>query len=650
MTSRKSSPKARPDSPTRKRTEGRQEKQTEILEKLNGLLRLLTEDLTLEQSLERGLQIVLSASFLRLEQMGGVFLADPEKKELALKCSYNLPESLQTMCARVPFGHCLCGRAASSGEIQFSDCVDERHENRYAGIQPHGHYFVPIRANGKMFGVMTVYLPEKYSTDIFEVDFLRSAADIFAAIINRKQAEQALRESETRCRTIFEHANDGILITNADDKILAVNLRMCGILGYDRGQLLKMRVADLQAPEVRQSRDAIKNELARHGNALFEGLDLHRSGRRVPVEINIARFVRHQGDWYIAVVRDITERKRAEKAAEYSNRQIKSILECAGEGIFGLNVEGEHIFVNPAAANMLGYETADELVGLHSHSIWHYARPGGDPYPAEECPIYATLHDGDTHYGEDYFWRKDGSGFPVIFSSMPILENEKAVGAVVSFRDISERKREEEELRRAKDALETAHRELQQLLSHEQLLARTDSLTGLCNRRHFFELAAREFGAAMRYQRSLTILMFDADDFKQVNDILGHAAGDKVLALIAQAAAAQVRAPDVLARYGGDEFVILLSQTSAQQARPIAERIRKSVAAMRVETAKDPLAITLSIGIAETRREPPDESVERVIQRADEALYAAKQSGRNRTVIFNFRTEADSPEATGAPR
>ena len=175
----------------------------------------------------------------------------------------------------------------------------------------------------------------------------------------------------------------------------------------------------------------------------------------------------------------------------------------------------------------------------------------------------------------------------------------------------------------------------------EQQLARTDGLTGLYNYRYFFELASREFSASMRYQRPLAILMFDTDDFKRGNDTLGHIAGDKILAQVAQTTAAQMRTVDVLARYGGDEFVILLSQTSAQQAYPIAERIRASISALRMQTETGPLAITLSIGIAEIWREPADESVERIVQRADKALYAAKQAGRNRTVIFD-------PNGTGA--
>ena len=129
--------------------------------------------------------------------------------------------------------------------------------------------------------------------------------------------------------------------------------------------------------------------------------------------------------------------------------------------------------------------------------------------------------------------------------------------------------------------------------------------------------------------------MFDADDLKRINDVSGHLAGDKALIMTAQVAAAQVRAMDVLARYGGDEFVLLLPQTSAQQALSIAERIRAGMAASHVETEQGRLAVTLSMGIAEISFTAQDESMESIVRRADEALYAAKAEGRNRIVIFD---------------
>jgi diguanylate cyclase (GGDEF)-like protein len=130
--------------------------------------------------------------------------------------------------------------------------------------------------------------------------------------------------------------------------------------------------------------------------------------------------------------------------------------------------------------------------------------------------------------------------------------------------------------------------------------------------------------------------MFDADYLKQVNDTFGHTVGDKILMEIGRVASAQIRAVDVLARYGGDEFILLLPQTNTQQALLIAERICKSAEELRVSTSKGDATVTLSIGVADLLCAPTNESIERVIQCADKALYTAKQAGRNRAVMFEL--------------
>jgi PAS domain S-box-containing protein len=141
---------------------------------------------------------------------------------------------------------------------------------------------------------------------------------------------------------------------------------------------------------------------------------------------------------------------------EELSRQNELILDTAGEGIFGLDEKGNHTFVNPAAAAMLKY-SPKELIGSHSHSIWHHSHSDGSHYPTEECPIYASLQEGKIHQGEEYFWRKDGSGFFVDFTSTPVKQGERTIGAVVTFRDITERKKAEEELLRVRLGMDRAN-------------------------------------------------------------------------------------------------------------------------------------------------------------------------------------------------
>jgi PAS domain S-box-containing protein len=177
---------------------------------------------------------------------------------------------------------------------------------------------------------------------------------------------------------------------------------------------------------------------------------------------------------------------------EESNQHIKLILKVAGEGIIGLDTNGNHTFVNPKASIMVGYKV-EELLGKHSHTTYHHSYQDGTLYPEEKCPIYETIHDGKIHNGEEYFWKKDGKGFPVVFTSIPIVENEMIIGAVVTFRDISESKRAELERQviyevlhgvtttdNLEDLLKLIHRSLKKVLYADNcFVALHDKNTGL---------------------------------------------------------------------------------------------------------------------------------------------------------------------------
>ncbi|MDA0692896.1 MAG: PAS domain S-box protein [Nitrospinae bacterium] len=137
------------------------------------------------------------------------------------------------------------------------------------------------------------------------------------------------------------------------------------------------------------------------------------------------------------------EKEKAEEQLQQANRQNQLILNSAGEGIYGLDLEGNTTFANPAAEKMLGYAEG-ELLGKPQHAIIHHSKPDGSPYPRDDCHIYAAIKDGRVHREtEEVFWRKDGTSFPVEYVSTPIRENEKLVGAVVTFKDITERKKAE---------------------------------------------------------------------------------------------------------------------------------------------------------------------------------------------------------------
>lgn len=172
----------------------------------------------------------------------------------------------------------------------------------------------------------------------------------------------------------------------------------------------------------------------------------------------------------------------------------------------------------------------------------------------------------------------------------------------------------------------TERRALEQELAHQ---AKTDSLTGLSNRRHFLELAEQELARTRRYDKPLSVLMFDLDEFKAINDTHGHQAGDNVLRKVGEVCRRTLREVDIVGRIGGEEFAILLPESDAKQATDAAERLRQDIAnSMLTLEQGGELSFTASIGI--TTLTAADTTVDKLLSLADEAMYEAKHTGRNR--------------------
>lgn len=191
-----------------------------------------------------------------------------------------------------------------------------------------------------------------------------------------------------------------------------------------------------------------------------------------------------------------------------------------------------------------------------------------------------------------------------------------------------------EELGTMKLQLEAANRELESKVEERtrelELLASKDPLTGLSNRRELMQVLERDLAQARRYNYGLVALMLDIDNFKQLNDRYGHQGGDAVLLSIAGIFKAQSRASDVVGRYGGEEFLILMPQTSSEEAPRFAHRLLETLRSSEVALNGGSTMVTCSIGIAVAH---PDDDVDTLVGRADEALYKAKAQGKDRAVL-----------------
>jgi len=451
-------------------------------------------------------------------------------------------------------------------------------------------------------------------------------------ITERKQVQGALAESEKKLRALFETMSEGIVYEDHDGKIISANPAAERLLGLSFDQMQGRTSVDPRWKAIHEDGSPFPGEthslnlaakIGKPATGEVMGVFNPKSDTYVWLSVNSTpEFLTGEKKPFraYAVFRDITERKQTEASLRESEKLYRNMNENSPLGMhfYKLNNNNQLIFVgaNPAADKLLGLDNS-QFIGKPIEEAF-------PPLIQTEVPLrYRDAAEKSIPWSTEqivYADKKITGAFDVrAFQTLP-------GNMVAIFADITERKQ-------AEQALETANRELQTALALQQQLAHTDALTGINNRRQLYELAEHEFEIAARYLHPLSAIMFDIDHFKEVNDTFGHAIGDQILQRVTQVACVNLRSADVIGRYGGEEFVIILPMTNAKQAYPLAERIRVGVEAIRVPTEKGDAAVTLSIGIVEMIHVTQHGSAESLIRRADEAMYAAKQAGRNRTDI-----------------
>jgi len=312
-------------------------------------------------------------------------------------------------------------------------------------------------------------------------------------------------------------------------------------------------------------------------------------------------------DHFVAFFDVITERKKAALELEARAEQLRFVLEGAELGFWDWDIVTGKVERNPRWGQMLGY-TFDELQAT--------AQQWADfVHPDDRERAWASIFDAvegrtSAHKLEYRMLHKDGS-IRWILDQAKVMqrdENGKATRMCGTHTDITERKLLEEELRRQ---------------------AHVDYLTGVYNRRHFMERAEQELHRAQRYGSPLSMLMLDIDHFKLINDRYGHKVGDIVLKAVADLCHATFRDVDILGRLGGEEFAVLLPETDQHFAIEAAERLRDTITNARIPLAGG-LPVTFSVSIGVSSMQSPDDNIDVLLNLADKALYAAKESGRNR--------------------
>jgi diguanylate cyclase (GGDEF)-like protein/PAS domain S-box-containing protein len=349
---------------------------------------------------------------------------------------------------------------------------------------------------------------------------------------------------------------------------------------------------------------------------------------------------------------NITERKLAELAATKHARELGGLHKATAALLSTLDLEAllgqildAAISAVPAAKRGVIHLIARDTGQLEMRAVLGYTEtdprikkfslPSGKGYVARAVGERQPLLIPDIHFDDEPDLPPErhskGNGVQSAIVA-PLIMGEHVLGAL-SLESSSRAAFTESDLDLAVSFAATATAAIRnaQLHAEVQKQAITDTLTGIYNRRGFFELGRREVERALRFGRPLAAIMLDVDNFKRVNDNFGHQEGDRALQHLSDCLNNNIRKVDILGRYGGDEFSILLPEIDMFAASTVAERLRHSVFSMPIEIDKGSIQMTISLGIAKVSSDTPD--LDTLLDRADQAMYAAKNAGRNRIEI-----------------
>ncbi len=445
---------------------------------------------------------------------------------------------------------------------------------------------------------------------------------VFEDITDRKRMEAALRLSQLS----LDRSGDMIHWIASDGRLVYASESSARRFGLTREELLSLTVFDLDPTMTREAWPAHWQELKVRGSFTFESVHKTRAGEIFPVEVTV-NYLEYGGREYnFCFTRDITKRRELEA----SLRLTQLSVDRAADLIHWVAPDGRLLYVSNSTCVRLGY-SREELLGMTIFDLdpvltgktwdeqWHRMRELGSF-------SFESIH--RTQAGELFpvevvvnYVREEGSEYNFVFA-----------------RDIGRRKKAEQDLHKAKTALEVQNRELREARDALALLARTDSLTGCLNRGAVLSRLDEELERADREGSPLVVGMINVDHFKEINDTYGHAAGDQVLREVVARCLGALRPYDVFGRLGGDEFLVVISAAGEEEARSAFSRIHTAITDKPIVVNAEQIPMKVSIGGVLRSAE----SATALIGLADEALYEAKALGRNRLVMYGSGPEAGS--------
>lgn len=316
-----------------------------------------------------------------------------------------------------------------------------------------------LRKGGTEFPVEISLGPLETADGLFVTAAIRDATET-------KRQQDALAEGEAYTRAILDTAADAIITIDEGGIVGTFNRAAENMFGFDADELIGQNVTALMPAPHRDEHDGYLHRYLETGEKKILGTwqeltGLRKDGTEFPMKLGATETKVGDRRWFTAIVRDLTVEKRQQRLIDQQKSRIRLLLDSTGEGIYGLDLQGNCTFCNPSCLRLLGYEDAEQLLGMNMHEVIHHTRPDGSPYPERECRIYEAFQKGEgTHIDDEVLWRADGSSFPAEYWSYPVRENGNVVGSVVTFVDITERKQAEALLRdseqRVRQLLESA--------------------------------------------------------------------------------------------------------------------------------------------------------------------------------------------------
>jgi diguanylate cyclase (GGDEF)-like protein/PAS domain S-box-containing protein len=530
-------------------------------------------------------------------------MAHPERFEPFREVTENTP---------MPSGVGLPGRVLASGRPAW--IVDVTNDPNFprgpvcekVGLR--GAFSFPVAVGERCFAVVECFSLEAVTPDLRLLEVTAHIGRQLGRVMQSMETEIALRDSETRFRSVAESATDAIVAADQQGMMISWNRGAERIFGYTEPEVIGKPLSMLMPEKFRPLHEAGIKRVVEGGVAAsrllgstVEVVGLRKDGREFPLELALATWDTPNGRFFSGIIRDISERKKAED-------KIRALLETAPDPIVEIDNDGRIVLANARTDQLFGYERSEiikrpieklfadrsrELVAERFHSV-----------------LSGAATDGSLGLGQDLWGlRKDGSEFPVDVT-LSTLATDDGVVITSIIRDVTERKRFETQLKH---------------------LADHDALTELYNRRRFEEELVEYGEYASRYKESGAVLLLDLDRFKYVNDTHGHKAGDEVIRAVGNALNESVRKSDVVARLGGDEFAVLLKNAGKAEAERVARGMLETVRERDLPIEGHRVSMTTSIGVALFGDSDPD--VQDLLVNADLAMYEAKEAGGNRYEI-----------------